>query len=180
MQRRFPSWCSVLCAAASLGCTALSQPAATQAQRSRTLTNDRVGYSLSYPRTWRVAAKVIATQFAARARCQTVRMVDRAGPAEVRQTFVQLCSKPIKSGSSLAGFMQSTYGRRLDDLFVRATLGGVPAYRTKTGSANRTFFAQTKKGYRVQILTAVVAAPAKRRARIAQVNGILASLSLTR
>jgi hypothetical protein len=63
---------------------------------------------------------------------------------------------------------------------MRASLGGVPAYRTKTGSTNRTFFVQTKKGYRLQILTAVVAAPAKRRIRIAQVNRILASFSLTR
>jgi hypothetical protein len=180
MQRRFPLWCSVLCAAAALGCTAVNQPATTQAQRLRMLTNDRVGYSLSYPRTWRVAAKVVATQFAARARCRTVRVVDGAGLAEVRQSFVQLCWKPIKDGSSLAGFMRGSYGSRLDDLFVRASLGGMLAYRTKTGSTNRTFFVQTKKGYRLQIVASVVAAPAKRRTRLAQVNRILASLSLTR
>jgi len=180
MQRRFPLWCSVLCAAASLGCTAVNQSPATQAPRLRTLTNDRIGYSLSYPRAWRIAAKVVATQFAARTRCQTVRVVDRAGLAEVRQSFVQLCWKPINDGSSLDGFMRSTYGSRLGQLFMRASLGGVPAYRTKTGSTNRTFFVQTKKGYRLQILTAVVAAPTKRRIRIAQVNRILASLSFTR
>jgi hypothetical protein len=169
----------VLCAAASLGCTAVNQSPATQAPRLRTLTNDRIGYSLSYPRAWRIAAKVVATQFAARTRCQTVRVVDRAGLAEVQQ-FVQLCWKPINDGSSLDGFMRSTYGSRLGQLFMRASLGGVPAYRTKTGSTNRTFFVQTKKGYRLQILTAVVAAPTKRRIRIAQVNRILASLSFTR
>ena len=180
MRRRFPLWCSVFCAAASLGCTNASQPGAMQAKPTRTLTNERVGYSLSYPRAWRVATKVVATQFAAGARCQTVRVVDRAGLAEVRQSLVQLCWKPVNDGSSLAGFMRRTYGGRLDDFFVRVRLGGVPAYRTRTARTNRTFFVQTKRGYRLQILATVVAAPAKRSSRIAQVDRILAGLSLTR
>jgi hypothetical protein len=151
-----------------------------QATPRRTLTNERVGYSLSYPRAWRVATKVVATQFAAGARCRTVRVVDRAGLAEVRQSFVQLCWKQVNDGSSLAGFMRKTYGDRLGDFFVRVRLGGVPAYRTRTARTNRTFFVHTKRGYRLQILAAVVAAPAKRRMRIAQVDRILAGLSLTR
>jgi heme A synthase len=169
--------------AVALGCGAVAQRAAgtnddTQAAW-RTLRNARVGYSLSYPTGWKVAGKVVATQFAAHARCQSVRIVDRAAPSEVRQTVVQICWTRITEGSSLAVFMRRTYGRWLSHLFARTTLGGVPAYRTRSGSRNRTFFLQTKR-YRMQILTSVVEGPAKRTTRSAQVKRILASFTVAR
>jgi heme A synthase len=174
-------WCLALCAAA-LGCVALTQRASGTTHEKqapwRTLRNARVGYSLSYPSGWKVAGKMVATQFAAHARCQSVRIVDRAGPSEVRQTVVQICWKRVTDGSSLAVFMRRTYGRRLSHLFGRTTLGGVPAYRTRSGSRNRTFFLQ-KKRYRMQIVSSVVEGPAKRATRLAQVKRILASFTLS-
>jgi hypothetical protein len=164
------------------GCTAVNQCAAGTHDETqtpwRTLTNGRVGYSLLYPRGWKIAGKVVATQFAARARCRSVRVVDRAGPAEVRQSVVQICWKPITDGSSLVAFMRRTYRSRLSGLFARTTLGGLPAYRTKSRKGNRTFFVQAKK-YRMQILASVIAAPPRRARRLAQVNRILASFSLS-
>jgi hypothetical protein len=148
-----------------------------QAQPWRTLKNDRVGYSLSYPRGWRITGKVVATQFSAAARCQSVRVVDRVTPIEVRQSLVQICWKPATGATTLDAYMRTTYGTRLFDLFTKTRLGGVPAYRTKTGTSSRTFFLQTKD-YRLQIVTGVVAAPARRAKRVAQVNRILASFSL--
>jgi hypothetical protein len=150
----------------------------TQAQPWRTLKNDRVGYSLSYPRGWKIAGKVVATQFAAAARCQSVRVVDRAGPSEVRQSIVQVCWKPVTGGTSLDAYMRKTYGRRLSSFFAKTKLGGMPAYRSRTGTRNRTFFLQTKD-YRLQVVSGVVAGPLRRAARVAQVNRILASFSLT-
>lgn len=120
----------------------------------------------------------MATQFAAAAGCQTVRVVDYSSPSLVRQSFVQLCSKRIAEGSSLVAFMRRTYGARLSSFFVRTRLGGVPAYRSKGQATNRTFFLQTK-AYRIQIVASVVAVPARRPARLAQVNRILRSFSVT-
>ena len=75
MRGRFVVWIAAVCAVA-LGCATGNQPsAASEAQRWRTLTNDRVGFSLSYPSAWRVSGKVVATQFAAGASCQTPRIV---------------------------------------------------------------------------------------------------------
>jgi hypothetical protein len=181
MQDRLVS-CAAVCVVV-LACTAVAQPALgtldhTQAAW-RTLRNERVGYSLLYPRGWKVAAKLVATQFTAHARCQSVRVVDRAGPTELRRSLVQICWKPITDGSSLAAFMRRTYGSRLSHLFTRATLGGAPAFRTRSGNRNRTFFVQTKR-YRMQIVASVVAAPARRARRLAQVNRILTSFSLSR
>ena len=178
MRGRFVVWSAAVCAVA-LGCATGNQPsAASDAQKWRTLTNDRVGYSLSYPAAWRVTGKVVATQFAAGASCQTVRIVDAASPSFVRQSFVQLCSKPIADGSSLAAFMRRTYGARLSSFFVRTTLGGEPAYRSRGQNANRTFFVQSAD-HRIQIVAGVVASPARRPARLAQVNRILRSFSIT-
>jgi hypothetical protein len=150
-----------------------------QAPPSRTLRNDRVGYSLSYPRSWKITGKVAATQFAAGARCRSVRVVDfSAGPAAtVRQSFVQVCWKRA-AGLSLDAFMRKTYGGRLADLFERTRLGGVPAYRTRGPRMSRTFFLQTH-AYRLQVVATIVAAPAERTKRLAQVNRILASFSVT-
>jgi hypothetical protein len=81
-------------------------------------------------------------------------------------------------GWSLAAFMRRTYGSRLSRLFTKTTLGGLPAYRTRSGSRNQTFFVQTKR-YRMQIVASVVAAPAQRAKRLAQVKRILASFSVS-
>jgi hypothetical protein len=147
----------------------------------RTLTNDGVGYSLSYPGGWKVVGQVVATEFAAGAACQSVRVVDFAPPAipsgKILQSFVQICWKRVRDGSSLDEFMRNTYGRRLSELFRQTTLAGTPAYRTRGLAASRTFFLQTPK-HRLQIVTAVVADSAKRAKRLAQVQRILASFSV--
>jgi hypothetical protein len=169
MQGRFLVTCFTL-AAIALGCTTAKQSSAeaevrAHAQGWRTLTNDVVGYSLSYPRAWKLTGRVVATQFASGARCQ------------VRQSFVQSCWKPVTDGSSLDTFMRKTYRSRLSKFFTQTRLGGVPAYRSRTAQSNRTFFLQTKD-YRVQLIAAVVAVPARRALRLSQVNRILASLSI--
>jgi hypothetical protein len=179
MQTRFLMCCFVL-AAVALGCTTAKQSSAhtgAQAQGWRTLTNDVVGYSLSYPRAWKLAGRVVATQFASGSRCQSVRIVDRATPSEVRQSLLQSCWKPVADGSSLDTFMRRTYRSRLSRFFIETRLGGVPAYRSRTAKNNRTFFLQTRD-YRVQLIAAVVAAPARRVLRQSQVNRILASFSV--
>ena len=178
MRGRFIVWSGAVCAVA-LGCATGNQPsAASEAQRWRTLTNDRVGFSLSYPRGWHVTGKVVATQFAAGASCQTVRVVDYTSPSFVRQSYVQLCWKRITDGSPLAVFMRRTYGARLSRFFVRISLGGRPAYRSRGQNTNRTFFVQSAE-YRIQIVAGVVASPARRPVRLAQVNRILRSFSVT-
>ena len=178
MQGRFIVWSAAVCAVA-LGCATGNQPsAASEAQRWRTLTNDRVGFSLSYPRAWHRTGKVVATQYAVGAPCQTVRVVDYTSPSFVRQSFVQLCWKRIADGSSLAAFMRRTYGARLSRFFLRTRLGGEPAYQSRGQKANRTFFVQTAE-YRLQIVAGVVASPARRPVRLAQVNRILRSFSVT-
>jgi hypothetical protein len=179
MQGRFLVSCLAL-AALALGCTTANQSSAQTVGRGqgwRTLTNEVVGYSLSYPPRWKVAGRVVATQFASGTRCQSVRFVDRATPSEVRQSFVQSCWRRNAQSSSLDAFMRKTYGSRLSGFFVKTTLGGVPAYRSRTAKSNRTFFLQTTD-YRLQLIAAVVASPARRALRLAQVNRILASLSV--
>jgi hypothetical protein len=166
--------CAALCALAAGGSSAGSP----QARPWRTLTNDRVGYSLSYPPRWKIGNKVVATQFAAAARCQSVRFVDRAGPSEVRQSIVQVCWKAVIGDTSLDSYMRKTYGRRLSSFFVKTTLGGVPAYQSRTGTKNRTFFLQTND-YRLQVVAGVAAGPLRRAVRVAQVNRILRSFSVT-
>jgi hypothetical protein len=175
MRGRFLVWCVTLVVLA-LGCATASQATAT-ATGWRKLTNDVVGYSLSYPRGWRLAGRVVATQFASGARCQSVRRVDRSTSSEVRQSLVQSCWRRVTDSSSLDAFMRKTYRSRLSRFFTKTTLGGVPAYRSRTPKTNRTFFLQTKE-YRVQLVAAVVAAPARRTLRLSQVNRILASLSV--
>jgi hypothetical protein len=173
------AWCLML-AAVALGCTSAKQASVEpneHAQGWRSLTNDVVGYSLSYPRAWKLAGRVVATQFASASRCQSVRIVDRATPSEVRQSLVQSCWRPVTDGSSLDTFMRRTYRSRLSRFFIETRLGGVPAYRSRTAKTNRTFFLQTRD-YRVQLIAAVVAGPARRALRQAQVNRILASFSV--
>lgn len=153
------------------------------AARSRTLRNTSVGFSLSIPRGWKMTGQVVATEFAAGAACQSVRIVDfepraDAGPgAKVLQSFVQICWKRLSGDESLAGFVEKTYGGKSAGLLERTELGGVPAYRTKGNGLNATIFLQTD-AHRIQIAAAVVAEAKKRIARQAQVQRILASFSV--
>lgn len=169
---------SLLCVLV-LACAAESRPP------SRTLTNSRVGYRLTYPRDWKVTGQVVATEFATEASCQSVRVIDfmppkGSGPSiRVRQSFAQICWRRATDRSSLDDFMRKAYGDRLSDLFDPATLGGVRAYRTKQGGQSTTFFLQTAK-HRIQVVTAVAAEPAKEARRLAQVRRILASFSVRR
>jgi hypothetical protein len=142
------------------------------------LKNERVGYSLSYPRGWNVAAQVVATQFAAGAKCQSVRVVDMPAktPAGVSQSFVQICWRS-DGGTSLSAFMRATYGPKLSKLFARTLFGGVPAYRTRGGNRNRTFFLQAN-GYRLQVVATVNTTPTRRTRRLKQVNRMLASFTI--
>jgi hypothetical protein len=96
----------------------------------------------------------------------------------VRQSIVQVCWKPVTRDTSLDSYMRKTYARRLSSFFVKTTLGGVPAYRSRTGTKNRTFFLQTND-YRLQVVAGVAAGPLRRAARVAQVNRILRSFAVT-
>lgn len=157
------------------------QPAAPA---RRTLRNPAVGFSLSFPRSWKVAGQVTATEFAAGSACQSVRVVDfqpsaDSGPgAQVLQSFVQMCWKRLSGGESLAAFMDRTYGEKAAGLFERTELGGAPAYRTKGDGHDATIFLQTD-AHRIQIVASVVAEPTKRALRRTQVQRILASFSAT-
>jgi hypothetical protein len=174
---------AVLCAVALVASFA-SSVAAGASSPSRTLRNDRVGYSLSYPRGWKVVGQVMATGFAAEAACQSVRVVDFAPPAtvpsgQILQSFVQICWKRVRDGLSLAQFMRKTYGRRLTELFRRTTFRAILAYRARDEVVGRTIFLQTS-AYRLQIVAAVVARAPSREKRLAQVERTIASLSVTR
>ena len=173
-------WGSALCLLA----LATSAAGSNGSPREK-LRNDKVGYALEYPDGWSTTGQVQATEFASRSACQSVRIVDfrpppTAGPAaQVRQSYVQVCSRRIGGSTSLDEFMRETYGSRLGDFFERTRLAGTDAYRTKGAPENRTFFLQTPE-YRLQVVAAVVASPARRAKRLAQVDGILASFQLTR
>jgi hypothetical protein len=152
---------------------------------TRTLENDTVGYSLRYPRGWKITGQVVATAYAKGADCQSVRVVDFAPPpsagpsAQVRQSFVQICWRRVTDGSSLEEFMRSTYGDRVLEIFEKTSLGGARAYRTKGAIGNRTFFLQNDR-YRLQVVATVTNEPAKSATRLAQVGRILGSFSLER
>jgi hypothetical protein len=175
---------AVLCSAVLAWSPAHGAGAAAASPPHRTLRNDHVGYSLSYPRGWKVAGQIVATEFAAGAACQSVRIVDFAPPAvvpsgQVLQSFVQICWKRVRDGSSLDEFMRKTYGRRLSELFRRTSVAATRAYRTKYVNGSTTIFLQTPT-YRLQIAAAAVARSAKRDARLAQVQRVLASLAFRR
>lgn len=148
----------------------------------RILRNTLVGFRLTYPRGWRVVRKVIATEFAVGATCQSVQMIDFAsasdsGPgAKVLQSFVQICWRRVSGGETLPRFVDRTYGTHAERLLEQTTFGGVPAYRTKDGEPNGTIFLQTN-AHRIQIVASVVAEPAKRDMRSEQVRRILASFA---
>ncbi len=175
MRVRFVLCCSICVVGLMRGEPLLAETAPP----TRSLQNERVGYALSYPRRWIVTGQVVSTEFAARAACQSVRVVDNAGQAEVRQSFVQICWRRVTDRSSLDQFMRKIYRNRLSKLFGKTELGGVHAYRSRNGAANRTFFVQAR-AYRVQLVATVVAQPAARANRLAQVNRILASFTLKR
>jgi predicted Zn-dependent protease len=177
MRGRLVVWCTVLCSIA-LGCSTGS--ASSGGRPTRTLTNAQAGYTLTYPRGWEIGREVVATQFGAGAKCQSVVVVDSpadAGPADVRQSFVQLCWRPVTGGTSLAAYMRKTYRAQLPRLFRKTRLGGVRAYRTKGSTASRTFFVQGN-GHRLQLVATVDTIPSRRLKRLAQVNRILRSFTL--
>ena len=151
----------------------------------RVVRNSKVGYSLFYPEGWSVTGQVVATEFAVDAPCRSVRVVDfepppDAGPgAEVLQSFVQVCWKPLSDGSTLHEFMRSTYGAAYLELFRRLELGGVLAYRRSEGGGSTTTFLQTGE-HRIQVVSAVRAAPDKRAKRLMETGRVLARLVLAR
>jgi hypothetical protein len=174
----------LLVALCSVGFACSAAAGEAGSQPTRTLRNAKVGYSLTYPRGWKITRLVQATEFAGGANCQSVRVVDfkppsDAGRGAILQSFVQACWKRRSDGLSLERFMRKTYGARLPAFFARARFGGVPAYRARDRSAGDIVFLQNA-GYRLQVVAAVVASPAKRATRLAQVRKILASLSLAR
>ena len=155
---------------------------APTALTGRILKNTSVGFRLMYPRGWRIVRKVIATEFAMDATCQSVQVIDFAsasdsGPgAKVLQSFVQICWRRLIGGDTLSRFVERTYGTEAGRLLERTTFGGVPAYRTKDGGPNGTIFLQTDT-HRIQIVASVVAESAKRAIRSEQVQRILASFA---
>jgi hypothetical protein len=177
MRGRLVVGCAVLCSIA-LGCSTGS--ASPGGRPTRTLKNAQAGYTLTYPRGWEIGREVVATQFGAGAKCQSVVVVDSpadAGPADVRQSFVQLCWRPVTGGTSLAAYMRKTYRAQLPRLFRKTRLGGVRGYRSKGSPASRTFFVQGH-GHRLQVVATVDTVPSRRVKRQAQVNRILASFRL--
>jgi hypothetical protein len=145
------------------------------------LRDELVGYSLRYPRGWEVTRRPVGgTEFAAGARCRSVHVVDFAPPPEsgggfILHSFVQVCARPLTGGSSLDDFMRHTYRDSLLAQFEVTKLGGVRAYAARKGDQNLIFL-QTG-AYRLQLYTSVVAAPAKRAVRRAQVRGVLRSFA---
>lgn len=166
------------------GCT----PRETQSQGLSTptplsmkrLENARIGYSLSYPADWQVRGYILATAFARGAQCESVEVVDSqpppgSGAASILHSFVQICARPLTDNLTLDDFMRQTYGNAFTTQFQVAPLAGIQAYRA-INTNQETWFLQTK-GYRIQIVASVVAAPDKQDARFSQVQQILASLS---
>jgi hypothetical protein len=136
-----------------------------------------VGYSLTYPDGWYVRGQLVATEFATGARCRSVEVVDYqpppdSGPAgSLLHSLVQVCARRLGDRSSLEEFMRQTYGNAFDDQFHAARVGDLPGYRSLEQDTS-TAFLQTAD-HRLQIVTAVVAAPDKRRQRRAEVQEIL-------
>jgi hypothetical protein len=192
-------WCMVVCALASgCGCSTESEPAdeteprarsdvrtATETETASTvgvLEDAEVGYSMSYPRPWKVAGALVATEFAADADCRSVEIVDRepppeAGPgAQVLHTLVQVCAHRLTDSASLEEFLRRTYDEEILARFRRTTVGSGRGFTTGT-AVNSTTFLQTDT-HRLQVVTAVVADPAERQQRIAEVEAVLQTLSL--
>lgn len=160
--------------------TTRRSPATTSAT---TTTAPRPGatgdFSVDYPSGWGPAGQVLATAFATGATCGSALIVDNAAPANsgpgasVEQSFVQVCWKGLE-GKTLAQFMAATYGTGI--AFETTTLAGRPAQVSRAGSS-ATYFLDTSSR-RYQVTTGVAASDALRAARQAQVNQVLATLTL--
>jgi hypothetical protein len=124
---------------------------------------------------------MVATAFANGATCGSAAIVDRAPPSlsgpgpSVEQSFVQVCWRPL-DGRTLAQFMAATYGSAGG--FEATTLAGKPAFVSRAGTS-ATYFVDTSSR-RYQVATAVVASAELQPRRLAEVEQILASLSLPR
>jgi hypothetical protein len=147
------------------------------------LEDRQVGYTLLYPGDWSAEGQVAATEFAIGGRCRSVRVVDyepppASGPgAQVRQSFLQVCAKPIRRGESLEEFMRQTYGGSLAKRFEMADFNGLAAYQTRAGEHTRTIFSEIKD-YRIQIYVSIIADLKKYGTRQSQIERILASFSV--
>lgn len=145
------------------------------------LEDPAVGVALFYPPEWSVEGPVAATQFAATARCRSVRMVDFEPPADsgaaasVDQSYVQICVTPLSDGDSLESYMRRTYGESLARRFAKTDLNGACAYEDRGHTFSRTIF--TRAGDRlIQIVTAVATVPERMADRKAQIERILGGL----
>jgi hypothetical protein len=138
------------------------------------------GVTLDYPPGWGPAGQLLATAFASGATCGSAAIVDRdlppnAGPgAMVEQSFVQFCWRGL-DGRTLADFMAATYGSVGG--FQPTTLGGRPAFVSSAGTS-ATYFVDTPTR-RYQVSTSVVASSALEATRLAEVQRILSTLSLS-
>ena len=103
------------------------------------------------------------------ASCQTARIVDSrplARTTVLRPALLEVDRRRVVPRGIHAADVRGT----ARCFFVRTRLGGEPAYRPGS-NANRTFFVQSAD-HRIQIVAGVVASPARRPARLAQVNRI--------
>lgn len=138
------------------------------------------GVTVDYPPGWGPAGQLQATAFANGATCGSAAIVDRALPpnagpgAQIEQSFVQFCWRGL-DGQALPEFMAATYGSAGG--FQPTTLAGRPAFVSRAGTSS-TYFVDTA-GRRYQVATAVTASPALEATRLAEVQRILSSLSLS-
>ena len=136
-------------------------------------------FAVDYPAGWGPGGQVLATAFANGATCGSALIVDNAGPAgsgpgaSVEQSFVQVCWKGLE-GKTLAQFMTSTYGANTG--FQATTLAGRPAQVSRAGASSTYFLDSSTRRY--QVTTGVSASDALRATRQAQVDHVLASLTL--
>lgn len=168
---------------AATSTTATPPPGATTSRPSPSSTTPRSGstdaFTVEYPPGWGPSGQVLATAFANGATCGSALIVDRALPADagpgasIEQSFVQVCWKGL-DGKTLAEFMAATYGPNSG--FQATTLAGRPAQVSRAGTSS-TFFVDTSTR-RYQVTAAVAASAELRPTRQAQVERILASLSL--
>jgi hypothetical protein len=137
-------------------------------------------FTVTYPDGWGPAGRLLGTAFANGATCGSAVIVDRAQPegsgqgTQVEQSLVQVCWQP-RGSSSLADFMAATYGSAGG--FEATTLAGKPAFVSLAGTSS-TYFVDTS-ARRYQIATAVAASPELEATRLAEVERILSSLTLT-
>jgi hypothetical protein len=157
-------------------------PMVTEVPRRRRLENRQVGYSLLYPADWQVTGKVVATEFANDATCESVEVIDFQPPpgsspvAFILHSLVQICAKPLADSLMLEEFMRQTYGDTFFARFQRTNLAGVVAFQAASGGPSTTIFLQTDR-HRIQIVTTVAASPDQRAQRVIEVQEILDRLS---